>query len=76
MSKKDVGNVLYLQVYNAGPGVVTESLVTIYFPYEVANGKWLLYMMEEPMVEDDWGYCEYEPGIVNLLGIKVGILRS
>ena len=62
---------MVLQVYNEGPGVVTESLVTIYFPYEVANGKWLLYMTEEPMVENDWGYCEWEENAVNELGLKV-----
>ncbi|XP_072029637.1 integrin alpha-6-like isoform X2 [Amphiura filiformis] len=63
-------------VYNAGPGIVTESLVTIYFPYEVANGKWLLYMMEEPMVENDWGYCEVEPGVVNEIGLKERVSYS
>ena len=60
-----------IQVFNKGPGIVHESVVTISFPYEVANGKWLLYMTHEPTVEDNKGRCEIDPFYVNELKIKV-----
>ena len=60
------------QIFNEGPGAVNTARVTIDFPYEVANGKWLLYMTEMPFVEDNKGSCNVTPAVyVNELGLKV-----
>ncbi|XP_071803736.1 integrin alpha-6-like isoform X2 [Asterias amurensis] len=57
-------------VYNNGSGIVAESVVTISFPYEVANGKWLLYLTHKPVVEDNKGQCEIDPIYVNELQLE------
>ncbi|XP_030846528.1 integrin alpha-6 isoform X2 [Strongylocentrotus purpuratus] len=58
-------------IFNEGPGAVNTARVTIDFPYEVANGKWLLYMTEMPFVEDNKGSCNVTPAVyVNELGLK------
>ncbi|XP_038044391.1 integrin alpha-6-like isoform X2 [Patiria miniata] len=57
-------------VFNKGPGIVPESVLTISFPYEVANGKWLLYMTHKPVVSNDRGRCEIDPIYINELKIQ------
>ncbi|XP_071812883.1 integrin alpha-6-like isoform X3 [Apostichopus japonicus] len=57
-------------VFNQGPAMVDEVKVTIDFPYEVTNGKWLLYMLEAPVVEKGNGSCEIDESYLNVVGIK------
>ncbi|XP_022090698.1 integrin alpha-7-like [Acanthaster planci] len=58
------------KIYNKGPDTVPESELTISFPFEVANGKWLLYMTHMPEVRGNRGHCEIDPIYVNELKIK------
>ncbi|XP_072179078.1 integrin alpha-7-like [Diadema setosum] len=58
-------------IFNKGPGAVNTALVTIHYPVEVENGKWLLYLTEMPYVENDRGVCNVTPAYyVNELGLK------
>ncbi|KAK6166151.1 hypothetical protein SNE40_022913 [Patella caerulea] len=59
-------------VTNYGPGTVTESMLYIEWPYELINTeeKYLLYMMQAPLVMSGNAECRYNPDIVNPLGIK------
>ncbi|XP_041478553.1 integrin alpha-6-like isoform X2 [Lytechinus variegatus] len=58
-------------IFNEGPGAVNTARVTIDFPYEVANGKWLLYLTEMPFVKDNKGSCNVTPAVyVNELGLR------
>ncbi|XP_076467548.1 integrin alpha-PS1-like [Babylonia areolata] len=60
-------------VSNKGPSNVSSSTLTIEWPMEVgrdgAQGKYLLYLMEEPIVEKGKAECTAEDGLVNPLGI-------
>ncbi|XP_041366895.1 integrin alpha-PS1-like [Gigantopelta aegis] len=61
-------------VINFGPGTVSASKLTIYWPYEVnggpGNGKHLLYLMQSPLVMSGPAECILNPKIINPLGIK------
>lgn len=57
-------------VFNQGPARVQDLKVTIDFPYEVTNGKWLLYMVEAPMMEKGNGTCNIDDRYLNELNIK------
>ncbi|XP_033120627.1 integrin alpha-6-like [Anneissia japonica] len=37
-------------IFNEGPGVVQQVQVNISFPYEARNGKWLLYLTNQPII--------------------------
>lgn len=57
-------------VFNKGPAAVDKVTVTIDFPYEVANGKWLLYMVEAPMIEKGNGSCDIDPARLNVIDVE------
>ncbi|XP_072167431.1 integrin alpha-6-like [Diadema setosum] len=58
-------------IFNKGTGAVNTAVVTIDYPVEVENGKWLLYLTEMPYVENDRGVCNVTPPYyVNELGLK------
>ncbi|XP_070564866.1 integrin alpha-6-like [Ptychodera flava] len=56
-------------VQNKGPGDVEMAFVTFHWPYEVANGKWLLYMTDYPRVIGE-GSCSIDAYRVNFLQVK------
>ncbi|XP_067649409.1 integrin alpha-PS1-like isoform X1 [Haliotis asinina] len=62
-------------VTNFGPGVVSRSELTIYWPYQTENGepqgKHLLYLMQAPQVMNGPAECIITPEIINPLEIKV-----
>ncbi|XP_060847943.1 integrin alpha-PS1 isoform X2 [Rhopalosiphum padi] len=64
------------QVFNSGPWKVSNLLVNIDWPYQVAShytpGKWLLYLDEKPYVEAiSGGECFMSQEQVNPLGLAV-----
>jgi integrin alpha 7 len=62
------------EVKNEGAGKVANSSVFISWPYEVesgySNGKHLLYILEEPRIEEP-GRCFLEEWMVNPLGVEL-----
>ncbi|XP_071446046.1 integrin alpha-PS1 isoform X1 [Hetaerina americana] len=64
------------QVFNNGPWKASKVDIYIEWPFQVANnkpqGKWLLYLEEEPTIESrGGGQCDMIAGQVNPLGLKV-----
>ncbi|GAB6030530.1 hypothetical protein CHUAL_007394 [Chamberlinius hualienensis] len=61
-------------IKNSGPWKVSTITVNILWPYEVENkkahGKWLLYMIEAPTLEDSPGICSIDPSRVNPLNLQ------
>ncbi|XP_012945284.1 integrin alpha-PS1 isoform X2 [Aplysia californica] len=64
-------------VRNSGPGVISKSFITIYWPYEVGDaaagsGKYLLYMMRKPKIVGPVVKCNDEDiqKYINPLNIK------
>ncbi|KAL8621290.1 hypothetical protein ACOMHN_008115 [Nucella lapillus] len=62
-------------VTNNGPSDVSSSTLHIEWPMEVggegAQGKYLLYLMEKPIVEKGEAVCTTEDGLINPLNIAV-----
>jgi hypothetical protein len=73
--EEDVGSLVVhtYVVTNRGPWRAKRIEVAVEWPYEVENkrdhGKWLLYLVESPLVQGN-GYCEMGPGMVNPLGLR------
>ncbi|XP_077979308.1 integrin alpha-6-like [Glandiceps talaboti] len=66
-----IGNIVshtYI-LQNFGPGKVDSAFLTIEWPYETGNGKWLLYMTDYPKIIGP-GTCNIDSGRVNFLQVK------
>lgn len=48
------------QIYNEGPWISNDITIEIYWPHQLDNnkekGKWLLYLLEEPILDSEFNY--------------------
>ncbi|KAK7110878.1 integrin alpha-PS1-like [Littorina saxatilis] len=74
-TEKDIGPAVNHSfiVTNRGPSNVIRSTLVIEWPHEVSDGKFLLYLMQAPIVEKGDATCNLEEDTINPLGITSSI---